>query len=309
MSRWCPFAEKRPLATAQGEPRMRSHDIVCVHTMAGYLTSTDGMFRSGGWTGTESHFGLGGKWGSDLGGHMDGKLFQWQDLLYQADANLDGNPRVISIETADNAFGEIEPWTGAQVETLVRLLDWLCSKEAHADCPPTWLCHQIGIPRVVVADSGPTRRGIAYHRLGIPASSANRKDGPWLKPGCEKWSSKGGKVCPSDARIAQLRNVVVPRVAARQVQEDDFDMDDKTRKALITDIAKASAQKTHEQLNDAFDPDKGHGSVIRRSTVGLVEQGIDAALDVDGELGQRLAKIEAKLDALTPEAPDASPSP
>lgn len=220
MSRWCPFAEKRPLATAQGEPRMRSHDIACVHTMAGYLTSTDGMFRSGGWDGTESHFGLGGKWGSDAGGRMDGRLFQWQDLLYQADANLDGNPRVISIETADNAIGEIQPWTPAQVETLVRLLDWLCSKEAHADCPPGWLCHQIGIPRVLVADSCPNRRGIAYHRLGIPASSPGRTDGPWLKAGCEKWSSKGGKVCPSDARIAQLKDVVVPRVAARQLEDD-----------------------------------------------------------------------------------------
>lgn len=253
MPRWCPFAEKRPLASAQGEPQMRSHDVVCVHTMAGYLTSTDGMFRTGGWDGTESHFGLGGKWGSDAGG-LDGKLFQWQDLLFSADANLDGNPRVISIETADNAVGEIEPWTPAQVDMLVRLLDWLCSKEAHDQCPSSWLCHQVGIPRVLLTDSCPGRRGIGYHRLGIPASSPNRPDGPWLKAGCEKWSSKGGKVCPSDARIAQLKTTVVPRVAARQLEE--------TFMAKLTDDQQLELLRNSRTIRDAL---ADSGDIGRRS--------------------------------------------
>lgn len=276
------FAEYRPLATAQGEPKMRSHDVVCVHTMAGYLTSTDGMFRSGGWDGTESHFGIGGKWGPDLGGHLDGALFQWQDLLYQADANLDGNPRVISIETADNAVGEIEPWTPAQVETLVRLLDWLCSREAHDQCPPTWLCHQIGIPRALVADSCPSRRGIGYHRLGIPASSPNRPDGPWLKAGCEKWSSSGGKVCPSDARIAQLKTTVVPRVAARQL-EDDMPLTDAEKKALAL-IPKIHALLTNDNLDRSPAARLKEGLIIQRALI--------KGADVDeAEVARQLAPL------------------
>lgn len=283
MSRWCPFAEKRPLATAQGEPQMRSHDIVCVHTMAGYLTSTDGMFRTGGWDGTESHFGLGGKWGSDAGGRMDGRLFQWQDLLYQADANLDGNPRVISIETADNAIGEIQPWTPAQVETLVRLLDWLCSKEAHADCPPSWLCHQIGIPRVLVTDSCPNRRGIAYHRLGIPASSPGRTDGPWLKAGCEKWSSKGGKVCPSDARIAQLKTIVVPRVAARQLEE--------TFMSALTDDQQLELLRLSRTINQRLTDDGDVGRRSKEITIG-VRALLARDSDVDeAEVARQLAPL------------------
>jgi hypothetical protein len=48
------------------------------------------------------------------------------------------------------------------------------------------------------------------------------------------------------------------------------------------------------------DPDNG-------SWRGQIEKILDEQLEPDGELGQRLAKIEAKLDALTPEVPDASP--
>ena len=56
-----------------------------------------------GYQGTESHFGVGGRWGGDAKAGLDGTVWQWQDLLYTADANLDGAWDVISIETADNA--------------------------------------------------------------------------------------------------------------------------------------------------------------------------------------------------------------
>lgn len=295
MPRICPFAHWRPLETAQREPRMRSHDIVCLHTMAGYLTSTDGMFRSGGWDGTESHFGVGGKWGPDLGGHLDGVIFQWQDLLYQADANLDGNPRVISIETADNAVGEIEPWTPAQVNTIVRLVDWLCSKEAHDECPPTWLCHQIGIPRVLVADSCPGRRGIAYHRLGIPPSSPGRTDRPWLQPGCEAWSSKGGKVCPSDARIAQTRTIVVPRVAARQL-EDDMPLN----AADLANVEKTVENTVRRVLNEGTGRGQSSWAGTSAATLATSQAAINLLNAIRGAVGN-LDVDEAELaTALAP---------
>src|SRR3989304_4949746 len=42
-----PGAAWKPLGT-QSEPAMTGHHLVIVHTMVGYLYSTDGMFRQGG---------------------------------------------------------------------------------------------------------------------------------------------------------------------------------------------------------------------------------------------------------------------
>ena len=84
-----PAAVHKPLGP-QTEPRMTGHDIVCLHTMAGYLSSTDRYFRAAngaGYIGTESHFGVGGRWGGDARAGLDGTVWQWQDLMHQADAN------------------------------------------------------------------------------------------------------------------------------------------------------------------------------------------------------------------------------
>jgi hypothetical protein len=192
MARWS-GALYRPLGD-QSEPKMKTHDIVCIHTMVGYLWSTDQMFRSGGYTGTESHFGIGGKWGSDVSRKLDGQIYQWQDTVYSADANLDGWHRVISIETADNApklARDIEAWTPRQVESIAQTV--------------AWCCRTYDIPAVLVPDSKPGRRGIAYHRQGID---------PWRVTGGERWSSKNSKECPADRRIAQIKSQIIPRVNA-----------------------------------------------------------------------------------------------
>jgi hypothetical protein len=214
----------------QTEPEMRSHDIVCIHTMVGYLFSTHNMFLKNGFSGTESHFGIGGKWGSDLSRNLDGVVYQWQDLDCTADANLDGAHRVISIETADNAPRlprDILPWTPKQVVSLVRLIHWLCSKAAHADCPSSWKCHQEGIPMKLIPDSKPGRRGIGFHRQGID---------PWRVSGGERWSESRGKECPTDARIKQLSQVVIPRVQENDpTGENDMPLTTPDRK-LIKDV-------------------------------------------------------------------------
>ncbi len=219
---------------SQTEPRMTSHDIVCIHTMVGYLYSTRVMFMKGGYTGTESHFGIGGKWGSDVteGRLYDGRVEQWQDLGYQADANLEGNPRVISIETADNAprlASDISEWTPKQLDALVKLIRWLCSKAAHANCPAPWECHKSGIPMALIPDTKPGRRGIAYHAQGI---SPNRVSGG------EVWSSVAGKECPGATRIKQLKEVVIPRVRDGVMPLSESQTIAAVIKALKTNIAK-----------------------------------------------------------------------
>lgn len=234
-----PAIRQAPLGP-QTQPPMDRHDIICVHTMVGYLVSTDKFFRVSngtGYDGTESHFGIGGRWGPDLGGGWDGRIWQWQALLNTADANYQGNPRVISIETADNAARPIEPWTINQTAALIDLIAWLCTPAAHAGCPSDWTCHQEGIPAVLVPDTKSSRRGLAYHAQG----AAEHTVGEW-------WSLSPGKDCPTAARISQFRNIVIPgvqRKLASQNPEDDvayLQWPAADRQALLDDMWRMLSQ-------------------------------------------------------------------
>lgn len=198
-----PGATYRPLDEKQGQGKMARHDIVCLHTMVGYLSSTDAMFRRGGWSGTESHFGVGGKWGGDEARNLDGVVYQWQDTGWTADANLDGNRRIISIETADNAPGlakDIQDWTPKQLDAIARIVAWACRTH---DIPP-----------VLIPDSKPGRRGIGYHRQGCEHSLGPGKVPGFLVVGGERWSNAKGKECPGPRRIAQIKTIIIPRVQA-----------------------------------------------------------------------------------------------
>jgi hypothetical protein len=225
-----PGGDWRPLG-AQTQPAMRSHDIVCLHTMVGSLTSTDEMFMAAGYGGTESHFGVG----------HDGKTLQWQDIGHTADANLDGAQRVLSIETADFGPGfdawntkdgsQVPAWTNAQLERLADLMAWLSAVETHAACPASWRCHQDGIPLEAIPDSRPGRRGIGWHRQGVESSPAHRPG--YRVDGGERWSKSVGKVCPGDRRIAQIPALIErardiaggqPQIRTTSSQEDDMPM-------------------------------------------------------------------------------------
>lgn len=199
-----PGATWDPLGT-QTEPRMRSHDILCFHTMVGSLAGTSSMFHANGYGGTESHFGVGES-------KRQG-IKQWQDLMYQADANLDGGHRVTSIETADyggifgkwntNDASKVPAWSADQLDMLVDLTVWWCKKSTHRNCPSTWKCHQVGVPAIIIPDTRQGRRGLGYHRQGCK---------PNVVSGGELWSSAYGKVCPAWRREAQLKTIIAPRV-------------------------------------------------------------------------------------------------
>lgn len=174
----------RPLGP-QTQPRMSAHDIICLHTMVGSLAGTDNYFRANGYGGTESHFGVGG----------DGTIYQWQDLDYTADANYQGSRRIISIETADIGpefpkWNTSDPqavpfWTPKQTEAIAKIIAYCCKLYM--------------IPCVLIPDSKPSRRGIGYHRQGVPG---------YMVEGGEQWSLARGKVCPGDNRISQIPTVI-----------------------------------------------------------------------------------------------------
>jgi hypothetical protein len=176
-------------------------DIISLHTMVMSLPACDAMWRRTGYTASHSHFGIGG----------NGECWQWQDTAYRAAANYNGNHHIISVETADrgvpfpdwniNDGSAVPAWTPAQCETLAQLIAAMC--KAH------------NIPCEIIPDSKPGRRGIGWHRLGVPG---------YMVAGGEQWSTAQGKVCPGSRRIAQIPGIVA---RARQilnpptVQEDD----------------------------------------------------------------------------------------
>ena len=262
-----PGAQWRPLAPNwASQPRMRKYDILCFHTMVGSLWGTDAYFRTGngvGYNGTESHFGTGG----------DGTLVQWQDTDFQADANYNGNPDVLSVENADMG-PEFKPWnindasqvpafTAAQIERGAQIAVW-----AH---------REHGIPLVLIPDTLPGRRGIAYHRQGVPG---------YVVPGGVVWSTAYKKACPADRRIAQMPLIVA---RAQQIingtQEEDDMYDEAARAELLVPLQEvlANARTTNAavgRLETAVsDPDAGLLTRVAR-----IEQILgDIADEVDGE--------------------------
>ena len=256
----------------QTEPALRSKDIICVHTMVGYLASTDAMFKRDGYGGTESHFGIGGVWGSDLSAQLNGVIYQWQDLNYQADANLEGNPYIISIETADNApqlAKDIRPWTDAQVEAMVRLI---------AD-----LCKRYDIPPKLIPDTKPGRRGLAFHAQGIE---------PRLVDGGRKWSLARGKECPGPVRIQQFMNQVIPLVQKKLNPPEEDIM---ASKAELREIIR-------EELRN-----KDNITIIARE---LLDADVMEAPDVEPDKTNKFWKLRSALNRIinnteSKETPDA----
>ena len=152
---------------------IRHYDIVCIHTIVGYAPAHAAHFST----------------------HADGTIDQSRDTAYQSAANLNGNPRIIAIENEDHgkAFnwsnGGVPPLTDAQVDACARILAW-----AHTE-------H--GIPLQLCPDSKPGSRGLAYHRQGIDGNWSGYAY-PGRVDGGEVWTEHPGKICPGDARIAQL---------------------------------------------------------------------------------------------------------
>lgn len=288
-----PKAQWRPLAAGHQKP-MLAHDIFCFHTMVGNLYGTDQMFKSGGWTGTESHFGVGGKWGGDAARGLDGVVYQWGDTAYKADANLDGWDRVISVETADNApkyAKDIQPWTPKQLDSLVNLAVWAC------------ITHKI--PPVLIPDTRPGRRGLAWHAQGVEHSKGVGKVPGFLVAGGERWSTSPGKECPGAQRIAQIKTIIVPRVKAR-LQKPEAPV--AAAPLTLNDIMNMKFVLTTQYQVDMLNSNGGNfklgGSFTLRDAVlwggpgeqRLLHNLLDVSADVDS--------VQAALKSLDAQIPD-----
>lgn len=168
---WCPFATRMELQPESDAQAAIDPTQFIVHSIAAPWT-TGRIYEY--WdqsTNLESHFG----------GGFDGSLAQFIGTETRADANAGANRRpdgtgAVSIETASN-LEHTDPWTDAQVATLIRL--------------GVWLHRQHGIPlRICRTADDP---GFGYHSLH------------------RAWSTSG-TACPGAARIRQFREVVFPGI-------------------------------------------------------------------------------------------------
>ncbi len=140
---------------------------------------------------------------SHFGLGYDGRLGQYIGTNTRADANAQANVRAISLESAANTSNS-DPWTAAQIDMLVRVMDWAAREH--------------GIPRRRCRSW--TDPGFGYHRL------------------YPEWSV-GGTACPGSARVTQFNEIVLPRVIAGDVEEDDVALTQED----IDKIATATANK------------------------------------------------------------------
>lgn len=160
------------------DPRHKPTKVI-LHTAVSNSRNLYPVFQSG----SCSHFYV----------DVDGNVEQYIDTSYFSEADYQGNRTSISIETWDGCnlpgiAGDImidrTPWNDRQIAALSKLVRWCCTTH--------------GIPMTRMKDSLATTTGIGYHRLGVPGYKVD---------GGEEWS-KTGKICPGEARIAQIDDVV-----------------------------------------------------------------------------------------------------
>jgi hypothetical protein len=269
-----PGARWRPLADNwAAQPRMARYNLVLIHTAVGSFEGTYSYFKnSGGYSGAESHFMTGGA----------GEIDQYQDTAHQAEANGAANDEAISVENADmgpgfaawntNDGNAVPAFTPQQVEANAQICAW--AHRTH------------GIPLELIPDSKPGRRGIGYHRLGVPG---------YMVPGAEKWSSATGKVCPGNRRIAQIPQIIA---RARQIVGGTPATGgpelDATERKMLEDLHRKITGAMSYVPHHHGDPDDllGHILSIRQNTETLLP-GVEGKRN-GGDTWTRVRDIAAK---------------
>ena len=158
-----PEADQQLIPPGPNDPRITPR-VAILHVDAGNAENLHDFFaeRSGG---IESHFHV----------TRAGKIYQYRDTAFEADANYLANPFAISIETQGFGTGV---WTGPQIAAIKRLLLWLNKT------------HGIPLQKVEKWDGS----GVGYHTLfGAP--------GMWTPV---------AKSCPGPRRIQQFDVSLVP---------------------------------------------------------------------------------------------------
>lgn len=169
---WYPGAIRKEV-TKHRRPMQVTNRAFITHVAVSEAASLYGYFSGAA---VASHFYV----------RKDGTVEQYVDTRYIAPANLDANRSAYSVETQGGVTDpQGEPWTPQQVDSLAALSKWL--HDTH------------GVPLQTMQNSLASSKGIGWHRLGI---------NPWRVAGGEVWSTSRGKICPGNAKIAQVGEIV-----------------------------------------------------------------------------------------------------
>lgn len=165
----CPFARQLLLPQNATQPRIHPRKAI-LHTAVDNAGKTTlfNWFQDPRARGAESTFFV----------KMDGIIEQYMDTEVRADAQWDANVDAVSIETEDDGDPS-KPWNQAQLASIIRLLDWICT--THVDVART-LCPT------------PTGSGIGWHEL-FPQWNHSAHD------------------CPGEVRENQIRTIILPALA------------------------------------------------------------------------------------------------
>ncbi len=176
---WDPLPENRT------EPFINPSQIILHTAVDGNLNIPDYFRRRDVFV--ESHFWI----------ERDGTITQMVDTNRQADANYLANHTAISIETEDDGDPEGNPWTSAQLNSLIETVQW--AAETH------------GIPIRRCPSS--TAPGVGWHSMWSYPDPINLRGRPKPSP----WTPSLGKTCPGSTRIKQIVNIVLPAAAGEPV--------------------------------------------------------------------------------------------
>jgi len=239
----------RPLPDHGHEPAITMHTVIH-HSIVG---SAEGAFQYfAGATAIESTFIV----------KKSGYFWQCMSLGEQADANFRANAFAGSIETEDNGHPDTDPWTPAQLDTLVWLsleMRRLRPRIAHRKCR-TW-----------------DDPGIGYHIL-FP----------------RQWTNVPGKTCPGAIRIRQWNQRVLPRYLAGQIEEDDDMTAEQARqlKAVYEALIVPGTISPEQTVNLLFER-------VRAIEDALIVPGTTTAEEAFNLLFARVRHIETLLEDLS----------
>ena len=238
----------RPLPDHGHEPAITMRTVIH-HSIVG---SAEGAFQYfANSTSVESHFIV----------KKSGYFWQCMSLGEQADANFRANAFAGSIETEDNGNPNTDPWTSAQLDTLVWLsleMRRLRPRIARRKCR-TW-----------------DDAGLGYHTL-FP-----------------QWTNVPGKTCPGTIRKRQWANQVLPRFLTGSVEEDDDMTHEQARQleAVYKALIVPGTISPEQTVNLMFER-------IRAIEDAMTVPGTTTAEEAFNILFARVRRIESMLEDLT----------
>lgn len=236
----------RPLPDHGHEPAITMRTVIH-HSIVGSAEGAWQYFASG--TAVESTFIV----------KKSGYFWQIMSLGEQADANFRANAFAGSIETEDNGHPDTDPWTPAQIDTLV------------------WLSLEMRRLRPAIA-----RRkcrtwddaGLGYHIL-FPS----------------QWSNVPGKTCPGRIRIRQWGSTVLPRYLGGEEDTDMTSEQARQLKAVYEALIVPGTISPEQTVNLLF-------SRVRNIEEALVVPGTTSAEESFNLLFARVRNIENIVEGL-----------